>query len=157
MVFASWNNFVWHSCRQWNYLCVLANENLQWLEMFQNTKNWLCNIAFFSVMWIICSIYALFQSLHEKKFWSVKNWNTYLTALTSFLAKRPPKSERERFLGFSGPKKFSGPRKSVGLRKEDGSGLREARNADPLLWYQSPVDLFFSTYSFTFPASNFDK
>ena len=45
---------------------------------------------------------------------------------TSFLPKRPPKRERERFLGFSGPNKS-------GERKAEGSGLRDARTADPPL------------------------
>ena len=48
------------------------------------------------------------------------------SAFTSFLPKRPPKRDRERFLGFSGPKKS-------GESKAEGSGLRDARTAEPLL------------------------
>ena len=48
---------------------------------------------------------------------------TPANVFTSFLPKRPPKRERERFLGFSGPNKS-------GERKAEGSGLRDARTAD---------------------------
>ena len=54
------------------------------------------------------------------------SYRLHISAFTSFLPKRPPKRERDRFLGFSGPKKS-------GERKAEGSGLRDARTADPLL------------------------
>ena len=47
------------------------------------------------------------------------------------MPKRPPKSDRDRLLGFSGPKKS-------GERKAEGSGLLEARTADPLLEQSGP-------------------
>ena len=54
-----------------------------------------------------------------------------VNSFTSFLPKRPPKSDRDRLLGFSGPKKS-------GERKAEGSGLLEARTADPLLEQSGP-------------------
>ena len=59
------------------------------------------------------------------------------SAFTSFLPKRPPKRDRERFLGFSGPKKS-------GESKAEGSGLRDARTAEPLLQEVSDSSVFFS-------------